>query len=291
MQLFSLIMAFVLCNNFLLSSVSPISYTGITESQKQLANSFWSLPTLGFKNLPCLNPKGQIREAYLTSKIYQAPVLYSIYLPPCYDDNSTDRYPVIYLLHGQTYNNEQWARLGLAELADDLINNQRILPVIIIMPNDPDWRQPGESPFGQMLVEELIPHIDATYLTKAERQYRAIGGLSRGASWALHLGLTEWKYFSKIGAHSLPVFVSDNTDIPKWLDAIPFQSIPKIYIDTGNQDPELNIARNFEKLLSSRNISHDWHMYTGTHEESYWAGHLKKYLLWYACDWTVLLYN
>ncbi len=92
-------------------------------------------------------------------------------------------------------------------MADELIIKNKIPPLIIIMPNDPDWRQPGDSPFGHMLVEELIPHIDETYPTRTERQYRAIGGLSRGASWALHLGLTEWKLFSRIGTHSLPVFL------------------------------------------------------------------------------------
>jgi enterochelin esterase-like enzyme len=227
----------------------------------------------------------------MNSGIYHAPVKYSIYLPPCFDEKATRKYPVLYLLHGQTYNNQQWIRLGLADVADDLIVDQRIVPMIIVLPNDPDWRQPDESPFGRMLVDELIPFIDQTYPTLSERQYRAIGGLSRGASWALHLGLTEWQLFSRIGAHSLPVFAMDNPSIPKWLDEIPSGSAPRLYIDMGNQDPEINTARNVEKLLSDRHLPHEWHMFIGTHEEAYWKRHLQKYLLWYACEWTVLYYN
>jgi enterochelin esterase-like enzyme len=239
----------------------------------------------------CANNNGIVLETSMNSSIYHAPVKFSIYLPPCYDEKADRKYPVLYLLHGQTYNNQQWIRLGLADVADELINDHRIAPMIIVLPNDPDWRQPDESPFGRMLVDEMIPFIDQTYPTLSGRQYRAVGGLSRGASWALHLGLTEWQLFSRIGAHSLPVFATDSSSIPKWLDDIPSGSAPQLYIDMGNQDPELNTARYVERLLSDRHLPHEWHMFTGTHEEEYWNRHLQKYLLWYACDWTVLYYN
>jgi enterochelin esterase-like enzyme len=239
----------------------------------------------------CTNKNGIVLETSMNSGIYQAPVKYSIYLPPCYDEMAARKYPVLYLLHGQTFDNQQWIRLGLADVADELINDQRIVPMIIVLPNDPDWRQPDESPFGRMLVNEMIPFIDQTYPTLSGRQYRAIGGLSRGASWALHLGLTEWQLFARIGAHSLPVFATDSSSIPKWLDKIPPESTPQLYIDIGNLDPELNTARYVERLLSDRHLPHEWHMFTGTHEEEYWNRHLQKYLLWYACEWTVLYYN
>jgi enterochelin esterase-like enzyme len=240
---------------------------------------------------PCTQKEGTVIESSMDSAIYHAPVKYIIYLPPCFDEKASLRYPVLYLLNGQTFDNQQWIRLGLPTIMDDLINNQRMAPAIVVLPNDLDWRQPEESPFGRMLVEEMIPYIDQNYPSYANRQYRAIGGLSRGASWALRLGLTEWQLFSRIGAHSLPVFAMDNSSIPSWLDDIPPESVPQVYIDMGDQDPELNVARNVEHLLSDRHLPHEWHMFTGTHEETYWARHLQKYLLWYACEWTVLYYN
>jgi len=220
----------------------------------------------------------------MDSAIYQAPVKFSLYLPPCYDEMSLTRYPVLYLLNGQTYDNHQWIHLGIAAAADKLINERKISPLIIVMPNDPDWRQPDESPFGRMLVNELVPYIDHTYLTHSVRQFRAIGGLSRGAAWAFHLGLTEWQLFSRIGAHSLPVFSYDNSFIPIWLDSIPIESYPGLYVDIGNQDPELNLARSVENTLTVHRFPHEWHMFIGAHEEEYWSRHLEKYLLWYACE-------
>jgi enterochelin esterase-like enzyme len=283
---------FSVLNLFSLSifiTFSPVMYDEVRFTQ--LFPHLLSIPLVNSGERSCTEINGEVREESMDSEIFHAPVDYSIYLPPCFAANPSDRYPVIYLLHGQTYNNEQWPRLGLADVVDELIMVKNIPPIIIIMPNDPEWRQPEESSFGRMLVEELIPHVDKTYPTRAERQYRAIGGLSRGASWALHLGLSDWKLFSRIGTHSLPVFSNDNDDIQAWLDAIPPNSTPRIYIDTGNQDPELNRARGIENLLSVRHVPHEWHLFTGTHEEPYWAAHLEKYLLWYACDWTVLLYN
>jgi enterochelin esterase-like enzyme len=239
----------------------------------------------------CSQTTGTVQDVSMNSEIYQAQVIFSIYLPPCYDIKAAIHYPVLYLLHGQTYDNHQWIRLGLADVTDELINSQKIAPLIIVLPNDPDWRQPDESPFGRMLVTEMVPFIDQNYPTRSERQYRAIGGLSRGASWAFHLGLTEWHLFSRIGAHSLPVFAYDNAYISNWLEAIPTGSYPQIYIDMGNQDPELNIARQVESTLTARHIPHEWHMFSGAHEENYWGRHLEKYLIWYACEWAVLYYN
>jgi enterochelin esterase-like enzyme len=268
-----------------LSGVSPMTpefHPVNTEEQPQ-AISFGSTSPGD-----CQQRTGTVLDTSLDSKIYQAPVKFSLYLPPCFSEKDTTRYPVLYLLHGQTYDNHQWIRLGLAEAADVLINGHQIAPLIIVMPNDPDWRQPNDSLFGRMLVSEMLPYVDQTYPTLSERQYRVIGGLSRGASWALHLGLTNWQLFSRIGAHSLPVFANDSAYIPKWLTEIPDGSHPQIYIDTGNQDPELNIARNVEALLTAHLIPHEWHMFTGEHDESYWSHHLQKYLLWYACEWAFL---
>ncbi len=271
---------------------SPVSGSGSNTRRVTQKVASSSLRTAG-KNTQrsCIATKGTVLESSMDSEIFHAPVKYSIYLPPCYDVLMASKYPVLYLLNGQTFNNQQWIHLGLADVADKLIDEQRIVPMIIVMPNDTDWRQPDESPFGRMLVDEMIPFIDRTYSTLPQRQYRAIGGLSRGASWALHLGLTEWPLFSRVGAHSLPVFTMDSLSIPKWLDEIPSGSVPQIYIDMGDQDPELNIARGVERLLSDRHLPHEWHMFTGTHEEMYWKSHLQKYLLWYACEWAVLYYN
>jgi enterochelin esterase-like enzyme len=272
-------------------SRSPVELIDIGLPVSKQQGAITNSDTVHFTTGGCLDKAGTVLDELMPSSIYRAEVKFSIYLPPCYDPSSLTRYPVLYLLHGQTYDNHQWIQLGLSEVTDNLIDRGQISPLIIILPNDPGWQQPNESPFGQMLVDEMIPYIDQMYSTLSDRKYRAIGGLSRGASWAFHLGLTDWQLFSKIGAHSLPLFVNDYTFIPGWLDSIPLNAHPQIYIDMGNQDPELSLARSVENTLTAHRIPHEWHMFPGAHEESYWSRHLQKYLLWYSCEWAVLYYN
>jgi len=212
---------------------------------------------------------------------------YIIYLPPCYENQPERHYPVIYLIHGQNYDHTQWKRLGIFDTADMLITEGEIPPVIIILPRDRNWNQPTEDMFGQVLVEELIPEIDSKYRTAIDRKYRAVGGLSRGAGWAVHLGLRYWENFGAIGAHSLPVFWTDTRYIRQWLDNIPEDSLPRIYLDIGDKDRQqiLASATWFENLLTEKFIPHEWYLNPGYHEEAYWQEHLQDYLLWYTEKW------
>jgi enterochelin esterase-like enzyme len=221
-----------------------------------------------------------------TDLLYQ-PLAYRVALPPCYDVLSEERYPVLYLIHGQSFTDDQWERLGAAEIAGRLVASAELPPFIIVMPRDRVWLEPSQDPFGQALVEALIPYIDANYRTLPERAGRAIGGLSRGGAWAMHLGLTEWETFGAVGMHSGFAFQSDITYIKRWLDAIPLEYMPRFYLDVSDNDrPE--IARSaawFERLLTARGIPHEWHLFPGYHEEAYWSAHVEQYLIWYAEEW------
>lgn len=238
----------------------------------------------------CLRRGGRIETNQIRTELLRLPLEFRIYLPPCYDQESDRRYPVLYLIHGQNYNDDQWDRLGADETADALIAAGEVPPFIIVMPRDRVWSQPTEDPFGQAIVQALLPWIDANLRTIPERQARAVGGLSRGAGWAIHLGLGDWEQFGAIGAHSLPVFWTDLPDIKTWLDSIPPDDLPRIYMDLGDKD-RLQITKSatwFEKLLSERGIPHEWHLYPGYHEEAYWEEHLEEYLRWYAQGWRSL---
>ena len=215
------------------------------------------------------------------------PLSYRIYLPPCYDEMEDARYPVLYLIHGQNFNDDQWDRLGMDEIADTLIAAEEMSPLLIVMPRDRSWSQPTEDNFGKVVAEQLLPQIDQNYRTKPQRAYRAVGGLSRGAGWALHLGFPHWEQFGAIGMHSLPVFWTDLPQIRTWLDAIPYQSLPRIYMDLGDRDrPQISkSAIWFEELLTEKSIPHEWHLYPGYHEEAYWQEHLEEYLRWYTQNW------
>jgi enterochelin esterase-like enzyme len=235
----------------------------------------------------CQETEGRFELGQLPTPLLRDLLDFRVFLPPCYGADPGQRYPVLYLIHGQSYNDDQWERLGAGRVASELILRGEIAPFLIVMPRDRLWSQPTEDNFGKAVLEVLVPYIDETYATFPDRAYRAVGGLSRGAGWAVHLGLSAWETFGSIGGHSLPVFWTDTYHIKNWLSSIPEDQMPRIYLDIGEKDrPEIMVsARWFEELLTARNIAHEWYLFSGYHEEKYWEGNLERYLRWYAGPW------
>jgi enterochelin esterase-like enzyme len=223
----------------------------------------------------------------LDTELLREPLDFRVYLPPCYTAQPDRHYPVLYLIHGQSYTDDQWHRLGVGEVADRLVGAGELAPFLIVMPRDREWSQPDADPFGRAVIEVLLPYIDETYRTIPERPYRAVGGLSRGASWAIHFGFKYWQLFGGIGGHSPPVFWADVPHMKRWLDEIPAEDMPRIFLDIGENDrPEIKeSALWFENLLTQRNIAHEWYLFSGYHEEAYWQAHVEQYLRWYAAEW------
>lgn len=144
-----------------------------------------------------VSAQGRIEHLSLKSEVLGVEKTYSVYLPEGYD-NSTERYPVLYLLHGAMGEHKSWCREGrhaLPDLADVEIAAGRAKKMLVVMPdasgkgekragrnmgyfNVPGW--PYESHF----FEEFIPHIDKSFRTIAEKRGRAIAGLSMGGGGA-----------------------------------------------------------------------------------------------------------
>jgi len=194
-------------------------------------------------------------------------------------------YPVLYLLHGQASTEDQWLDLGIFETADHLISTGAIPPLIIVMPYDKSYKQPTEDHFGEAIMDVVVPYIEATYRTQTDRSGRAIGGLSRGGAWAIHLGLTQPEMFASIGAHSPAIFLTDGKKIERWLAALPGDISLRVFVDIGDNDTGVADAQEFEQLLTKYEIEHDWHFYLGAHTEAYWQAHVEEYLRWYAGQW------
>jgi enterochelin esterase-like enzyme len=96
--------------------------------------------------LGCLGQDGRVEEGVLETT--KPPQQYLIYLPQCYDELSSKRYPVLYLLHGQTYTDDQWVRMGAATAADSLIHSGRAADFLIVFPDDRYWNLPPGDGFG-----------------------------------------------------------------------------------------------------------------------------------------------
>lgn len=233
--------------------------------------------------LTCLTQPGRVEKGILEST--DPPQEYRIYLPPCYAEQTDKHYPVLYLLHGQTYTADQWIRLGAVDVTDKLILSGESRPFVIVFPEDRYWNGAKGNSFGKRLVDDLIPYIDSNYRTIPDRDQRAIGGMSRGAGWALQLGLTRWDLFSIIGLHSLAVFQTDGSKIERWLAKIPPASYPTVFMDIGDSDPEVATALNVVTAFTKKGVLHEWHLYTGAHSEKYWSAHVEEYIGWYANQW------
>ena len=244
-------------------------------------------PTLTPTPFACTGPPGRIETGDLIVEYLPSSLDFHIYLPPCYDEQPDRRYPVLYLIHGQGYTDNQWVRLGVPEICDALITSGELPAFLVVMPRDRVWKQPSEDMFGKALLEELFPWVETHYRTLPGREHRAIGGLSRGAAWAVHLGLSQWESFGAIGAHSLPIFLEDVSSIDHWINQIPIESFPRLYLDIGDHDrPEVfESAIWFEELLTEKDIPHEWHLFSGEHDETYWHSHVEQYLRWYAAEW------
>jgi enterochelin esterase-like enzyme len=242
------------------------------------------VPTFTITPLACLTNPGHLEQGSLDST--QPPQDFRVYLPPCYDEKTDQRYPVLYLLHGQTYTDDQWIRLGAVKVIDALIKSGASVPFIIVFPDDHYWNLSPGPGFGERLVEELIPYIDSTYRTLPDRNHRAIGGMSRGAGWALRLGLTRWDLFGTIGLHSLAVLQKDASHVAGWLRDIPPTARPRVFMDVGDNDQELEMAQAVESEFNEAGLTHEWHLYSGAHTEDYWSLHVEEYIQWYAAGWN-----
>jgi enterochelin esterase-like enzyme len=183
---------------------APATHTSTSTPNPSISNAT-PIPTLP----ACWKAGGRVEKAALELETLPQPLQFRVYLPPCYDELPAEHYPVLYLIHGQSFNDDQWERLGAPELVDRLSAKGELPPFIIVMPRDRVWSEPTEDQFGQAVIDALVPYIDASYRTRPERNSRAIGGLSRGGAWALHLGLSHWEIFGAIGMHSGFSFHSD----------------------------------------------------------------------------------
>jgi enterochelin esterase-like enzyme len=233
----------------------------------------------------CLSGGGELTSDHFYSTLLDSDFFFHIYLPPCYDQAGGQSYPVVYLLHGLSYTSDQWPRLGLVEAMNALVAAREVSPFIVVMPLEATFTPPQTSSFARAIAEELIPWVDSHYHTLADKQHRAIGGVSRGAAWSVQLGFEHTDLFASVGAHSLPLFESDEAWLIGWVTQTPLEDIPRFFIDIGRDDQEWPSAQAFADLLDQHSIPHEWYFNTGGHTEAYWSSHLIQYLTWYAQDW------
>ncbi|MGP8246592.1 MAG: alpha/beta hydrolase-fold protein [Bryobacteraceae bacterium] len=177
-------------------------------------------------------PHGDVRIHLYHSKTTGSWRRIYVYTPPDYDRITAKRYPVLYLQHGSTENASSWTRQGRANLIlDNLIASGKAKPMIVVMetgyatqpvgslgpaPAPAPSAAPGgggapatgnraPSAFEAIVIDDLIPMMDGAYRTIANREHRAMAGLSMGGAQTLQIALTHLDKFAWIGCFSAPI--------------------------------------------------------------------------------------
>ncbi len=227
----------------------------------------------------CGESEGNIVQLEIEHPLLPRTLPFRVYLPPCYDEQPDKDYPVLYLLHGLQGTDAQWDELGIDEAASTLIGSGTLPPFLIIMP----WHRTGIE-VENAVIDVLVPHIDEAYRTRPESEWRAIGGISRGAGQALWITLNHPDMFSILGLHS-PATLHAEGLLLQWLLAIPIDERPDVWIDIGDLDSLLPSTRELISLFSQNDWDAIVQINPGDHTSDYWSAHAASYLLWYANHW------
>ncbi len=201
-----------------------------------------------------------------------------VYTPPGY--SADVKYPVLYLLHGIGGDENEWRNGGHPEvILDNLIADKRAVPMIIVMPNgraQTDDRASGgmgsAAAFGLFdkdLLGSLIPFIQSKYSVKADREDRALAGLSMGGGQSLNFGLGNLDTFAWVGGFSS----APNTKPPEELVPDPAKAIKQLkllYVSAGNKDGLIRISQGVHAYLKEKNVPHIWNVDGHAHDFQHW---------------------
>lgn len=243
-------------------------------------------------------PHGNVSENLYFSEITQQWRRNFVYTPPGYFETPEKRYPVLYLQHGSYEDETGWSSQGHANLIlDNLIASGGAEPMIIVMDNGysykpEDLEQAAEnrpmSSFEEVLIKEVIPGIDKKFRTIANKDSRAIAGLSMGASQTMSIIMNNPEYFSYYGGFS----GTANFPGDKALDPATFlngafsnaqkvkQNIKVLFLSLGTKEAEVffRTVNGFQDMLKKQNIDHTFYSSPETgHEWQTWRRSLYQY--------------
>ena len=227
-------------------------------------------------------PHGDIREVWYSSPTMKTRRRMLVYTPPGYD-RSKDSYPVLYLLHGWGGDEEEWTNAGfLPQIMDSLLADRKITPMLVVMPNGhpdepaaphvlPENRR-STLPNAQVsemhtrlssqgMLDDVMPFVEANYRAKANRENRAIAGLSMGGEQATFIGLNHLDRFAWVGSFSgafvmlpgrgAPATIADN--FPQ-LTAAATKPLRLLYFSCGTDDSLIAVNRDMKAWLKSKQI-------------------------------------
>ena len=261
-------------------------------------------------------PQGQMREIYYWSEVNQAMRHCFVYTPADYEVNKDKRYPVLYLQHGGGENEYGWPQQGrTAQIMDNLIAEGKAVPFIIVMENG-SWTMPrpaggapaqrpqgqGGRPQGQggrpqggfgmpanwadgfanTLIKDCIPYIDSHFRTIADKEHRAMAGLSMGGMQTKTITVAHPEVFSNLGIFSGgTITVDDTKNNPEFA-----KGLKLVFVSFGSRELENRVAgfgdgtdpRQETEALAASGVNAHFYVSPGTaHEWQSWRRALYQF--------------
>ena len=206
---------------------------------------------------------------------------YLVYLPPDYESAASRRCPVLYWLHGGGGSQREGG--WMVGRIDAAIRAGSVPPFIVILVQGlPDVRyintKDGTRPLEDVIINDLIPHVDGAYRTLAVRTSRAIEGMSMGGYGALRLGFKFPELFGVVSG--LAPSITDMKDEPPFVtepfgndqqfyDAVGPWNVVKAHaaeirgrtvvrLLVGDRDRLLPLVKQYSQLLDSLRIVHQY---------------------------------
>lgn len=259
---------------------------GLSASLRADVPAVPAAPAKGFDTKREGIPQGKIEPVEYESTTVGIKRRAMVYTPPGYSKET--KYPVLYLLHGIGDTETGWPRQGsAAAILDNLIADKQAVPMIVVMPNGraskdlnerSPWNQQGPAfeAFEKDLLKDLIPHIEKNYSVKADRETRALAGLSMGGGQSLNFGLKNLDTFAWVGAfapapNTKPAgeLVKDSAEVAKKLRLL--------WLSCGDKDFILNVSKDFHAALEEKKFPHVWHLGSGPHSWPVWKDDLFRF--------------
>ena len=235
-------------------------------------------------------PHGDIRIKRYYSNITNTWRVLYMYTPPGYAENISEKYPVLFILHGGGEDERGWANQGKTDLIiDNLIAEKKAVPMIVVMP---DGNLPlsgfGEEilkVFENELKQSLMPFLEKNYRVKTESKYRALAGLSMGGIQTLYVGINNTELFSYLGVFSsgwiLPAqndladkqydFIKNNPDKIK-------NNLNLLWIGIGGkEDIAYKNCQTMLKKLDELKVKYIYSEYPGGHTWPVWRNNLYNF--------------
>lgn len=225
----------------------------------------------------------------------------TVYTPPGYE-NSNEKYPVLYLLHGAGGDENAWVELGrTGQIMDNLIAQNKAKPMIVVMPNGNVSQDaaPGEGSDGfykpQFMAPktmngsyeesfmDIINFVESNYQVLADKQHRAIAGLSMGGFHSMHISRYFPNTFDYVGLFSAAIMPREDatanvySDIDGTLKKQMENGYKLYWIAIGKTDFLYDANKEFRKKLDNMNMKYNYKETNGGHIWRNWRIYLSEF--------------